>query len=121
MKAVDSVVALCHREERLSVISLDPRHKVKLSVQLYRAGIKGTIHTEPLHEIRIGLGIHVKFPEWRDMIARQYRVLITVINAIVEIALHIFTVYDLLVPFHYHFLVLLKYISHVNLQFEIAR
>ncbi len=60
------------------------------------------------YEIRVGLRIHVILPEWRNMVARQYGVLIAVIDAIVKIALDIFAVYNLLISFHNHCFIFIK-------------
>ena len=56
-ETVDSVVALRHAEERLSVIPLDARHQIIFSVQLDRSGVHHGVDAETLHKVRIGVRV----------------------------------------------------------------
>ena len=88
-EAVNSRIALCHREEGLSIVSLHSGNHIVFPVQPDGSRIHHRIDPQPLHKIRIGLFVNVIFPDHRNVLSRQDRILIPVQNSVVEPALPI--------------------------------
>ncbi|MNM71566.1 hypothetical protein D3C81_832350 [compost metagenome] len=84
-EVIDSVVAYGQSEDGFTIETFGSDHQVVFTAEVNSARIKCSVNSESFHEMRIGLCIQIKSPMNRNMMTGNYRVLITVIYAVVEI------------------------------------
>lgn len=83
-EALHRVIAARDGEEGLSVIAFYAGDEAVLTVQLDGAGVHDGVHAETLKTQRICLLVQVKFPERRNVVAGEDRILVTRVNAVVK-------------------------------------
>ena len=83
-EALHRVIAARDGEEGLSVIAFYAGDEAVLTVQLDGAGVHDGVHAETLKAQRICLLVQVKFPERRNVVAGEDRILVTRVNAVVK-------------------------------------
>ena len=81
-EAVYGAVALGYGKEGLSVIALDSCYEVILPVHIQRTAVEHGVDAEALHEVRVGLGVHVIPPEKGRVVGSEYGVLIPAIDTV---------------------------------------
>ena len=83
-EALHRVVAARDSEEGLSVIALYAGDEAILAVQLDGAGVHDGVHAETLETQRVRLLVQVEFPERRNVVAGEDRVLVARVNAVIK-------------------------------------
>ncbi len=85
MEAVNASIRLSHCEEGLAVRALGAHEEVELSIQIDGAAVQHSIDTQALHEVGVGANVQVIPPMDGCELAGEHRVLIALIDAVVDI------------------------------------
>ena len=114
---VNAIRTLGHRKKRFTVGTFHTYYQQVLAVPFNCSGIQCSVHTDTLHQIRVGFRIQIITPENRSMGSRQYRILITGENTVTVFQRHILAGNQFIVIIKQSIQLLFK-CNHINRQIK---